>query len=314
MSTNSSPVPHYTPPLSRNLASSDYSLTSTPPLTKSPSPVPLSFTPDRTQNRTLALPIANQVGYEQSPALDPYSNAKMPGGKPPLFKKPDIAPKPIPLTPNTRQEHPEWMSFSEKKRHFEKSNKTKSNLTSSTNTSTISNSEQIHNLQLESVLESYSENKQFSFLSQNELENLREEDAKKLSNFSEEHLRSIMSADEDDDEENDDFDVQPNGAFVQEYNSTHDTVENNENGHKRIFRTAKAEKLYHKKMGFDVESEEYLKMTPTQRLAIEGEKRKEWRQARLKSLEDDPAMTLLNMKNYEHWAQLHDQIDEEEDQ
>lgn len=201
------------------------------------------------------------------------------------------------------------MSFSEKKRHFEKTNKTASSLASSMNASTIGQSEEEHTS--ESVQESYQESKRFSYFSASELEKLREEEVKKLSNFSEEQLRTIMSADEEDDD--DEYDGPENGTIIQEYSAnSQESVENNENGNRRIFRTAKAEKLYHKKMGFDVDSEDYLKMTPTQRRAVEAEKRKEWRQARLKSLEDDPAMTLLNMKNYDQWIELHDQIEEDE--
>lgn len=223
------------------------------------------------------------------------------------------------MTPNTKQEHPEWMSFSEKKRHFEKTN----NEMTTTATTNSKTSEEVHNSQSESThhVESYSESKRFSYLSQNELEKLREEENRKLSTFSEQQLRNMLS---DEDEDDDDLDNhRGNGTLVHEMNDSEEIVENStgENGstQRRVFRTAKAERLYHKKMGLDVESEEYGQMTPSQKRAVEAEKRKEWRQARLKSLEDDSTMShLLSMKNYDQWAEYLerakvDQIDEDED-
>lgn len=207
------------------------------------------------------------------------------------------------------------MSFSEKKKHFESSKK-KQQLQSSLATSEqLTKASESSTIQLEQQHFSSTENnskRNFSYLSQNELEKLREEEVKKLSHYSEQQLRSIMSADEDSEEDGEEtFESRlENGATTSSMHSE-EKVTSGENGGSRrsVFRTAKAEKLYYAKMGIDVDSAEYLQMTPTQRRAAEAEKRKEWRQARLKSLEDDPTMTLLSMKNYDHWAE---QIEEDE--
>lgn len=200
------------------------------------------------------------------------------------------------------------MSFSEKKRHFEKTNSSKLT-TSNANTTTKSDGNEMttNSHQTESVQQSYAESKRFSYLSQNELQKLREEEAKKLSTYTEEQLRSMMDAEqEEEEEEMDNF--RENGTIIKEYNDSEETMESTENGQRRIFRTAKAERRYQKEMGFEPTIDDG-QMTPTQRRALEAEKRKEWRQARLKSLEDDPTMTLLSMKNYDHWAE---QINEDE--
>ena len=195
--------------------------------------------------------------------LDPYQTSRIPGAKPP---KPDKPPKPRNLLLMTQKsnESPEWLTFSEKKRRFEQGSQSK--------TTTESKSMQKN--------ESYSESKRFSYLSADELERLKEEEAKKLASFSEDQIKSMMSAeDEDDDEE----------AFDQFMSEETSEVIDSDN--QRVFRTAKAERRYKerlKKSGFDLDFEEQLKnLTPNQRRALEAEKRALWRQARLKSLEDD---------------------------
>ena len=332
---------------------------STPPAPSTASPVPSNpYTPPIPRGKLVVSPSSDHHHYvlsppqtpeqakggrplanfsssspsSDSPALDPYVAARMPGGKPPLPRKPDIAPKPSslqPLTPTTKLEHPEWMSFSEKKRHFEIGKKKgqqrqqQQQPTSTLTTSTSSSSsEQQQTTKSSSETSSSSEQRNFSYLSQSELEKLREEEVKKLSTFSEQQLRSIMSADEEDSEGEEEGEFERtlengnNTTTTSITSSSSTTIEEekkvvDENGGSRrtVFRTAKAERLYHAKMGLDVDSAEYLQMTPGQRRAAEAEKRKEWRQARLKSLEDDPTMTLLNMKNYDHWAE---QIEEDE--
>ena len=231
---------------------------------------------------------------------DPIGTSRLPGAKPSstglnaapsstnnnnvsgVRKKPEVPPKPI-LTPGTKKEHPEWMSFSEKKRHFEKSNSEYS-------------LEQRSESRMSSTSTS-SSTKQIAFLSPTELEKLKPEEAKAriLASFGPKELE--------------DFD-----AKFEENNGLHEeftTVQETES--RKIFRTAKAEKLYHQRMGIDVESEEYSQMSPQARKALEAEKRREWRQARLKSIEDDPMMSMMSsMKSFEHLdlQAKQDQIDE----
>ena len=129
-----------------------------------------------------------------------------------------------------------------------------------------------------------SSTKQFSVLSQNELEKLKLDDS--IEDFNHKF------------EEN-------NGGLHEEF------VHESES--RKIFRTAKAERLHHQRMGLDAEPDEWSGLDPQARKVLEAEKRKEWRQARLKSLENDPMMSMMSsMKSYEHLdlQAKQDQIDE----
>lgn len=244
-----------------------------------------------------------EVSQNNSPAIDPLSSSRIPSGKPPVPpKKPDLLSK-NPLTPNTKIEHPEWMSFSEKKKHFEKANAVTTNSTGTTTTMTSSRSEEMFTSHLKSMDNmQIDEVKKFSYLSQNELKNLREEEEEKLSKYSEEQIRTMMTHDVLNDS---DYSPINNGGtkIVKENYESNETVTNDDNGgggQRRIFRTAKAEKRYMEKMsalGIDVKSEEYSNLTPAQLRALEAEKRKEWRQARLKSLEDDTMRTMISARD-----------------
>ena len=198
--------------------------------------------------------------------LDPYQTSRIPGAKPP---KPDKPPKPRNLLLMTQKSNdsPEWLTFSEKKRRFEQGLQSKG--TSETKSMEKS--------------ETYAESKRFSYLSPDELEKLKEEEAKKLASFSEDQIKSMMNPEDDDEDDDENFD-----QFISE-----ETSELINSDNQRVFRTAKAERRYKerlKKSGFemDLDFEEQLKnLTPNQRRALEAEKRALWRQARLKSLEDD---------------------------
>lgn len=270
-----------------------------------------------------------------SPVLDPCQSSKLPSGKPPIPpKKPDLLlNNKSNLTPNTKMEHPEWMSFSEKKRHFEKTST--SPVPSSTNVSTttttihqqqpqplnnqqsqketITQSEhivdkpklEIANKETIKKVESYSQSiKQFQYLTPSEVERIKEEELKKYSSLSPEQIRKILENDDEDDfdEEEDHFDY--NGINVIQNKETSVLTNSSDDGnnfeHRRVFRTAKSEKRYIEKMlsmGIDVKSKEYADLTPAQQKALEAAKRREWRQARLQSLEDDARRTLMQMQN-----------------
>lgn len=241
----------------------------------------------------------------QSPGLDPYVAAKLPGAKPPVPKKPDTLFHPTPLTPNTRLEHPECLSFSEKKRQFEKSSKSEN---SQTNDGGAISSESSSTLLKETTTTTTTESsrQRFSYLSANELERMREEERKKLSNFSEEQLKSsILEKEHEEYDEADDIvadllDTNGGLSVLEEEEDFQEEAftDDNETGRvqtKRIFRSKRAERLYFEKLGIDIESQEYANMTPAQRKAMEAEKRRDWRQARLKSIEDD--VTLRSMMN-----------------
>lgn len=271
-----------------------------------------------------------KLDNDMSPVLDPCQSSKLPSGKPPIPpKKPDLLLNNKPtLTPNTKMEHPEWMSFSEKKRHFEKTST--SPVSSSSNVSTTTTIHQQpstlnnHQNQKETItqteqivdkpeseiatketikkVESYSQSmKQFRYLTPSEVERIKEEELKKYSTLSPEQIRKILENNEDDDfdEEEDNFDH--NGINIMQNKQTTNSFEDENNfEHRRVFRTAKSEKRYIEKMlslGIDVKSKEYSDLTPAQQKALEAEKRREWRQARLQSLEDDARRTLIQMQN-----------------
>lgn len=244
-----------------------------------------------------------------SPVYDPVVTSKIPSGKPPVPpKKPDLLNK-VPLTPNTKVEHPEWMSFSEKKRHFEKANSVTTSPNSvTTNTITTSKSEEIFNTpemkSKENVNEtnSYTKTEKVVYLTQRELDQLREEEAKKMSKYSEEQIRQMYHGGGDDEDELDDLN---GGATILNEKSFETLSTDGAGGQQRkIFRTAKAEKRYLEKMsalGIDVQSEAYANLTPAQQRALEAEKRKEWRQARLKSLEDDAMRSMISARNLDNF-------------
>ena len=216
-----------------------------------------------------------------SPMLDPYQTSKIPGAKPP---KPDKPPKPRNLQMISQQkssDSPEWLTFSEKKRRFEQQSKS---------STTESRNEQS---------DTYSESKRFSYLSADELERLKEEEAKKLASFSEDQIKSMMN---EEDEDGDGDDEEGFDQFMSE-----ETTEVITSDNQRIFRTAKAERRYKEKMrkaGLDFEFEEQLQnLTPNQRRQLEAEKRALWRQARLKSLEDDAMRAQMVMQKVKQMSE-----------
>lgn len=233
--------------------------------THSPSPSsPRSSTPVKMRTPSpgaASTPYDSPVADESSSFLDPLANSKIPGAKPP---KPDKPPKPakLLLMAQQRNKDPEWLTFSEKKRRFEQGLQHKKDADSKNAAGKAD------------ILSP--ESKRFSYLSQDELEKLREEEAKKLASLSEDQLKSMREMPEEDDDEEDDQFLTEGSQNIENYINV---------------RTAKAERRYKdklKKEGIDIaELEALSNLTPAQRRALEAEKRAAWRQARLKSLEDD---------------------------
>lgn len=254
--------------------------------------------------------------------------SKIPGAKPPVPpKKPDLllnainSNKTTNLTPNTKLEHPEWMSFSEKKRHFERATSPNSQQSGQHSLSTSPPQPNHHQQQTKETItkterytdtpdaeittketlrkvETYSQSRKEIFLSNEELQQIKDNvlDSSKY----------LASHDHDDDNDenfdefdnNSPFDEERKEIFCKE-TTTEDGV-TSEHQQKRVFRTAKAEKRYIEKMsnlGIDIQSQEYACLSPGQRRALEAEKRREWRQARLQSLEEDARRTLIQFQN-----------------
>ncbi|KAF7494419.1 Protein lap4 [Sarcoptes scabiei] len=278
---------------------------------------------------------------EKSPALDPFLSSKIPGAKPPIPpKKPDLSIKDK-MTPNTKKEHPEWMSFSEKKRHFERTtspdgeeeNNNNNNFTKHyQKESTTIRSENFGNNSdveistketIKKVQSLTKQSRELIFKDAEELQRFKENELKKFSSsiepigsyrhsgYAEEinndGINNQQQIDEDgeDDENDDHFDPNPSKRFNEKSFKKEKTTTINTNDsetieyNNRIFRTAKAEKRYIDKMlamGIDIDAKDYSNLSDAQRKALEAEKRREWRQARLQSLEEDARQTLIQMQ------------------
>ncbi|KFM72984.1 Protein scribble-like protein, partial [Stegodyphus mimosarum] len=183
--------------------------------------------------------------------VDPIQRAKLPGAKPVL---PKISKVPVPKIAD-----PEQLTFSEKKRRFELV--TKQEDAASTDV------------------------KHFSYFTPVELERMREEEEKKLASMTEEELKGYHSVEEEeyDDIVNHDnilFNASNSTAYDVDYSSV-----TTEQISKIPVRTAKAERRLKEKL--NQSSEEESSLTPAQQRALHAEKRAAWRQARLKSLEED---------------------------
>ena len=230
---------------------------------------PRSSTPVKTGDRRTPSPGfgANvSSNSEQSPMLDPITTSKLPGAKPPKPPKPVKPPKPANLLMMVQQKNsePERLTFSEKKRRFEQG------VTTKTESSEMK--------QQETYTEQNTK-KTFSYLSHDELEKLKEEEVKKLGSVTDQKsfIESLHEIDEDE-EETDEFASETN-------------IEITESPGSHVVRTAKSERRLKEKLkkeGIDIgEIVDLENLTPLQRRALEAEKRAAWRQARLKSLEND---------------------------
>ncbi|XP_054720179.1 protein scribble homolog [Uloborus diversus] len=186
--------------------------------------------------------------------VDPIQRAKLPGAKPVL---PKMSKVPIPHIAD-----PEQLTFSEKKKRFELVTK-KPDIEAG-------------------------ETKQFSYFTPVELERMKEEEERKLASMTEEELKSYTLQDEEEElisPESEDAPVMPSiVASNQLITKNNNTLP--EQFSKIPVRTAKAEKRMKERMNLDTEEEE-SNLTPAQQRALHAAKRAAWRQARLKSLEED---------------------------
>ncbi|GIY57560.1 hypothetical protein CDAR_623261 [Caerostris darwini] len=184
--------------------------------------------------------------------VDPIGRSKLPGAKP-VFPKMSKGVVP-------QVEDPEQLTFSEKKRRFELVTKLADGGVAS-------------------------DAKQFSYISPIELERMKEEEEKKLSSMTEEELKGYHSL-------QDEFDEIINNANlfdVQNLNLNEDLLSEpgltSEQISRIPVRTAKAERRLKEMLNQNEDQEENL--TPAQQRALHAAKRAAWRQARLKSLEED---------------------------
>jgi len=170
---------------------------------------------------------------------------------------------------------PDKMTFSAKKRFFEKEI-------------------------VDSTLPVAKPEKRFSFLSEDEVNNLRQEEERKIANLTSEQLMNLSRL--DDVEEADEEDEEDGPKLTGVVPITITTVPTAQ--HPSIVRTAKAEKRLKDKMqreGLEL-SEEEKKLSPAEQRVLQAKKRAAWREARLKSLEQDAMQAELVIKKMSELA------------
>ncbi|XP_046742127.1 protein lap4 isoform X6 [Diprion similis] len=141
--------------------------------------------------------------------------------------------------------------------------------------------------------------KVFSFLSQDEVENMKQEEERKIATLTRDELKSWAQIDENEAlEEPEDMmeeqeDRRPNSRLSSR--SPHPLLHNAPS----IVRTAKAERRLKERMiqeGLISDEEEDNQLSPAKQRALRAEKRAAWRQARLKSLEQDALQAQIVIK------------------
>nr|XP_045596053.1 protein scribble homolog isoform X4 [Procambarus clarkii] len=151
------------------------------------------------------------------------------------------------------------------------------------------------------------ENKKFSFLSQDEVANMKEDEDRRVAGMTAEELANLSRLDDVEEMADDlahqfgvnseydhrkynDYDLKEGlREIIEDDNSKRS---NNEPG---IIRTAKAERRAQSREG-QVKEEEQL--SPADKRRVEAEKRAAWRQARLKSLENDALQAQYVIEKY----------------
>ncbi|XP_032781898.2 protein lap4 isoform X6 [Daphnia magna] len=176
---------------------------------------------------------------------------------------------------------PDKMTFSAKKRFFEKEIE-------------------------ETVTPAVKPERRFSFLSEDEVNKLKQEEERKIANLTSEQLLNLSRLDDVDEEDEDEAEadephVEPVAVAV-----TVTTAPSAQ--HPSIVRTAKAEKRLKDKLtreGLELSEEEKM-LSPTEQRALQARKRAAWREARLKSLEQDAMQAEMVIKRMSEYNQSAD--------
>ncbi|XP_034935994.1 protein lap4 isoform X2 [Chelonus insularis] len=183
------------------------------------------------------------------------------------------SPSPTPVTPVPPPLTPGKMSVSDRKRLFE------------------------HAVE-EHLKPSPKPEKVFSFLSQDEVEKMKQEEERKIATLTRDELKSWAQIDEmegmeESEDALEDHDNRPTSRL-----STRSTLPSMQ-GIPSIVRTAKAERRLKEKMlqeGLISDDDEESHLSPAEQRALRAEKRAAWRQARLKSLEQDALQAQMVIK------------------
>ncbi|XP_023245294.1 protein lap4 [Copidosoma floridanum] len=141
--------------------------------------------------------------------------------------------------------------------------------------------------------------KVFSFLSQDEVEKLKQEEEKKIATLTRDELKSWAQIDENEGLEDDDHVEEQDSRRPNSRLSSRTAIPILQNV-PSIVRTAKAERRLKEKMiqeGLLLSDEDdENNLSPAEQRALKAEKRAAWRQARLKSLEQDALQAQLVIK------------------
>ncbi|XP_060879943.1 protein lap4-like isoform X6 [Metopolophium dirhodum] len=135
----------------------------------------------------------------------------------------------------------------------------------------------------------------FSFLSQDEVEKMKQEEEQKMGTLMKQRLNQheqfIEEGDDDDDEDDND-----GGALIFE-NTQSIEMPRNVNTNKCV-RTAKAEKRMKERLNQEgiISNENNKELSPSEQRSLNAEKKAAWRQARLKSLEQDALQAQIVIK------------------
>ncbi|KAL4149191.1 hypothetical protein QTP88_003189 [Uroleucon formosanum] len=135
----------------------------------------------------------------------------------------------------------------------------------------------------------------FSFLSQDEVEKMKQEEEQKMGTLMKQrlnqHEKCIEEGDDDDDEDDND-----GGALIFE-NTQSIELPRNVNTNKCV-RTAKAEKRMKERLNQEgiICNESNKELSPSEQRSLNAEKKAAWRQARLKSLEQDALQAQIVIK------------------
>ncbi|XP_049827620.1 protein lap4 isoform X17 [Schistocerca gregaria] len=140
--------------------------------------------------------------------------------------------------------------------------------------------------------------KVFSFLSQDEVERMKQEEEKKIASLSRHELKSWTQLDDGDD---DDFDDALQERDIKSVSGTSAAGS---------IHTAKAERRLKEKLQQEglLTSEDEKDLSPAEQRALRAEKRAAWRQARLKSLEQDALQAQMVIKKMSEMIDAKPQI------
>ncbi|XP_018339943.1 PREDICTED: protein lap4 isoform X4 [Trachymyrmex septentrionalis] len=152
----------------------------------------------------------------------------------------------------------------------------------------------------------------FSFLSQDEVEKMRQEEEKKIATLTRDELKSWAQLDENEGlEDFDTMDDQDNGRPNSRL-SSRSSIPLIQNVPSSV-RTAKAERRLKERLiqqGLISDEDEEHLLSPAEQRALKAEKRAAWRQARLKSLEQDALQAQMVIRKM---SEIMDSANKEED-